>query len=36
MPKTTSLLSDFLTESRILVENAGISPDMSAVLKDFG
>ena len=36
MPKTTSLLSDFLTESRILVENARNLPDMSAVLKDFG
>ncbi len=36
MPKTTSLLSEFLTESRILVENARHLPDMSAVLKDFG
>lgn len=36
MPKTTSLLSDFLTESRILVENARNLPDMSAVLKAFG
>jgi len=36
VPKTTSLLSDFLTESRILVENARNLPEMSAVLQDFG